>query len=239
MSVKEPYDSDWKEKVRTRIRPFRRRDRAGQQELAELHRTEVGNPCAKEEKQPICAASGPTRTTGRSLRASARSSGLGTTSGLHRLPLRGADMRKALIVGIDHYDNIRRSIGCVNDAHDVKAVLERNATVRSTSVTRLIPARDRSTSLSPGAQGRVRELFDDDGEIALFYFAGHGYIEATGGYLCGSDCRTGDDGFLSWRSDLRQRLSGPEQGHHPRQLPQRHRGQPPDAPRRRRAHRRV
>jgi len=41
----------------------------------------------------------------------------------------------------------------------------------------------------------VRELFADDSEVALFYFAGHGYIEATGGYLCGSDCKTGDDGF--------------------------------------------
>src|SRR5205085_857035 len=41
----------------------------------------------------------------------------------------------------------------------------------------------------------VRELFRDDSEIALLYFAGHGHIEATGGYLCASDCRTGDDGL--------------------------------------------
>lgn len=41
----------------------------------------------------------------------------------------------------------------------------------------------------------VRDLFADDSEIALFYFAGHGHIEATGGYLCGSDCQTGDDGL--------------------------------------------
>ena len=32
-------------------------------------------------------------------------------------------------------------------------------------------------------------------EIALLYFAGHGSIEATGGYLCASDSRTGDDGL--------------------------------------------
>jgi hypothetical protein len=41
----------------------------------------------------------------------------------------------------------------------------------------------------------VRELFADDSEVALFYFAGHGYIETTGGYLCAGDCRTGDDGL--------------------------------------------
>lgn len=41
----------------------------------------------------------------------------------------------------------------------------------------------------------VRELFVDDSEVAIFYFSGHGYIEATGGYLCAGDCKTGDDGL--------------------------------------------
>ena len=27
----------------------------------------------------------------------------------------------------------------------------------------------------------VRELFADDTDVSLFYFAGHGYIETTGG----------------------------------------------------------
>ena len=37
-------------------------------------------------------------------------------------------------------------------------------------------------------------MFADDAEIALFYFAGHGYIEDAGGYLCASDSDAGDDG---------------------------------------------
>ncbi len=41
----------------------------------------------------------------------------------------------------------------------------------------------------------VEKLFEDDSEVALFYFAGHGHIEVTGGYLCASDCKTGDDGL--------------------------------------------
>ncbi len=41
----------------------------------------------------------------------------------------------------------------------------------------------------------VRELFADPSEIALLYFSGHGYLEDTGGFLCASDCRTGDDGL--------------------------------------------
>ena len=36
-------------------------------------------------------------------------------------------MRKALAVGIDHYARIPSLFGCVNDAHSVKSVLERNS----------------------------------------------------------------------------------------------------------------
>jgi len=55
----------------------------------------------------------------------------------------------------------------------------------------------------------VRELFASDSQIALFYFAGHGHIEATGGYLCASDGQTGDDGLplsecLPWRTNRQQ-----------------------------------
>ena len=44
-------------------------------------------------------------------------------------------MRKALIVGINYYSQIRGLYGCVHDAHAVKGALERNGdgTVRSGS----------------------------------------------------------------------------------------------------------
>jgi uncharacterized caspase-like protein len=34
-----------------------------------------------------------------------------------------------------------------------------------------------------------------DSETALFYFAGHGHIEATGGYHLASDSKTGEEGL--------------------------------------------
>ncbi len=34
-------------------------------------------------------------------------------------------MRKALVIGIDHYETITPLFGCVNDAHSVKSVLDR------------------------------------------------------------------------------------------------------------------
>jgi hypothetical protein len=106
-------------------------------------------------------------------------------------------MRKALIVGIDYYDRISSLSGCVNDARSVKAVLERNSdgtlnfaapqVMTGTSTTQAVSRRD--------LKDAARELFADDAEIALFYFAGHGYIEDTGGFLCASDSRNGDDGL--------------------------------------------
>lgn len=106
-------------------------------------------------------------------------------------------MRKALIVGIDHYDSIGSLSGCVNDAYAMKAVLGRNA-----DGTINFPTPNLLVGTAPGQSiGRhvlkeaVRDLFADDADIALFYFAGHGYIEDTGGFLCASDCTTGDDGL--------------------------------------------
>jgi hypothetical protein len=105
--------------------------------------------------------------------------------------------RKALIVGIDHYDTISSLSGCVNDAHSVRTVLERHSdgtlnfvgpkTMTAASPSQRVTKRD--------LKDAVRDLFADDAEIALFYFSGHGYIEDTGGFLCASDSADGDDGL--------------------------------------------
>jgi hypothetical protein len=106
-------------------------------------------------------------------------------------------MRKALIVGIDHYDHLSSLSGCVNDAHAVRNVLERHAdgtvnfaTPRLMTGTNGVDRVDKAM-----LKEAVRELFADDSDIALFYFAGHGFAEDVGGFLSGSDCRTGDDGL--------------------------------------------
>jgi len=106
-------------------------------------------------------------------------------------------MRKALIVGIDRYDHISTLTGCVTDAHAVKSVLERHADGTVNFVTpRLMTASGAGDDLPKNTlKVAVRELFAAEAEIALLYFAGHGYIEDTGGFLCGTDCKTGDDGL--------------------------------------------
>jgi len=106
-------------------------------------------------------------------------------------------MRKALIVGIDYYEHNSLLGGCVNDAYAVKTALERNADGTTNFKTPKIMTGTGPADIVTRAELKdaVRELFSGQSEIALFYFAGHGYVEDTGGFLCAGDCKTGDDGL--------------------------------------------
>src|SRR5438067_339753 len=105
-------------------------------------------------------------------------------------------MRKALVVGLDFYQHIPGLRGAVNDASAVRGMLDRQADGSVNFAVKLV-ASSNAASAVPRAELKeaVRDLFAGDGEIALFYFAGHGHLEVTGGYLCASDCQTGDDGL--------------------------------------------
>lgn len=105
-------------------------------------------------------------------------------------------MRKALVVGINHYNTISPLFGCVDDAHKVRATLEVHSDGSPNFDVRLL------TATGPGdlvdrdqLRGAIEKLFQGDAEVALLYFAGHGYIETTGGYLCASDTARGHDGI--------------------------------------------
>ncbi|MGE4234091.1 MAG: caspase domain-containing protein [Bacteriovoracia bacterium] len=105
-------------------------------------------------------------------------------------------MKKALIVGIDYYgsedDNLH---GCVNDAHSVKAVLERHGDGSVNFDIKLLSGTGPTASVSRRSlKDHIEKLFAGSEDVALFYFAGHGHIEATGGYLLASDSKRGDEG---------------------------------------------
>jgi hypothetical protein len=106
-------------------------------------------------------------------------------------------MRKALIIGIDHYAHLKRLSGCVNDAHAVKAILEHHADGTPNFVTpRTITSTGPTDMVDRGQlKDTVRELFEGSADIALLYFAGHGHLDDTGGFLCAGDSKTGDDGL--------------------------------------------
>jgi hypothetical protein len=105
-------------------------------------------------------------------------------------------VRKALIVGIDYYEHFNALHGCVNDAHNVASILGRNGDSSVNFDVRLL------TGTGPGQmvcredlRAAVEQLFQGDNDVALLYFAGHGHVEPTGGYLMASDVRTGNGGL--------------------------------------------
>jgi len=105
-------------------------------------------------------------------------------------------MRKALIVGINFYQRVGALYGCVDDAHAVKAVLERNSDGTVNFGTKLLTGTGPSDLVTRATlRENIKELFTGECETALFYFAGHGHIESTGGYLIASDAKSGDEGL--------------------------------------------
>ncbi|MGY4385720.1 hypothetical protein ACVWYN_002766 [Pedobacter sp. UYP24] len=104
-------------------------------------------------------------------------------------------MKIALIIGINHYPNGGDLYGCVNDAYSVKSMLERNYDGSVNFDCKLMTASNSKESLERGElKDAISQLFSTNAEIALLYFAGHGHIEITGGYLLGSEAKRGDDG---------------------------------------------
>jgi hypothetical protein len=104
-------------------------------------------------------------------------------------------MRKALVVGINYYPPDSDLYGCVEDARSVKSVLAWNGDGSVNFDVRLLTGTGpRDPVLRSDLKDHIVELFEGDSEIALFYFAGHGHIEATGGYLLASDSKRGDEG---------------------------------------------
>lgn len=104
-------------------------------------------------------------------------------------------MRIALIVGINHYEHGGSLYGCVDDAHAVQAVLARHGDGSVNFDCKMFTGTGPTDRVDRALlKDRVEELFKAQADIALFYFAGHGHIEATGGYLLATDSRRGDEG---------------------------------------------
>jgi hypothetical protein len=105
-------------------------------------------------------------------------------------------MRKALVVGINYYQHGSPLFGCVDDAHAVKSALQRHSDGTVNFGVKLLSGTGPTDLVQRSVlKDQIRELFSGECETALFYFAGHGHIETTGGYLVTSDARAGDEGI--------------------------------------------
>lgn len=121
--------------------------------------------------------------------------------------------RRALLVGINNYDNTTTLAGCVNDASSIKDVLERHLTAdNSLNYDCITLLADKTDTVSRAAlREALNDLFLFSGEI-LFFFSGHGYLStAGGGYLCTSDAKKNDWGIpMQELVDLANRSSAQE-----------------------------
>ena len=84
--------------------------------------------------------------------------------------------RKALVVGIDDYPCMPLN-GCVNDATDMKDLLETNGDGSPNFEVKFAPNIQTKSELLDN----LNALFcEGDSDISLFYFSGHGADENTG-----------------------------------------------------------
>ncbi|PTX61096.1 caspase domain-containing protein [Kordia periserrulae] len=103
--------------------------------------------------------------------------------------------RKALIVGINHYNHASKLDGCINDAKSVKNVLQFHGThQRERNFHIDLKTSDQEQITSGGLQDALSSFFQSRREISLFYFSGHGYVRNGQGYLLTPECKRGDQG---------------------------------------------
>lgn len=88
-------------------------------------------------------------------------------------------MRRALLIGINNYPAGYKLLGCIEDINAMVSMLERNED--NSKNFDIMPLPDLQSS--GDAKKYIEQLFHDDADIALFYFSGHGYIDANGGQL--------------------------------------------------------
>ncbi len=104
-------------------------------------------------------------------------------------------MKRALLVGIDYYENFQQLYGCANDAAAVHPLLQRNEDGGPNLDCRLASAKDAATQVSRDRlKEMIRELLSGGAEFALLYFAGHGAPTDGGVALVTSDGTDGTPG---------------------------------------------
>lgn len=111
--------------------------------------------------------------------------------------------RKALVVGINHYDHYPPLTGCIKDAKRIGELLKWHGLTGDAQPnfhTRLLLSGDYPDKKITRTRLRkeVEAFFDFEqgkADVALFYFSGHGYENSLGGYLVTQDARAYEEGF--------------------------------------------
>lgn len=98
-------------------------------------------------------------------------------------------MRKALLVGINEYSHCSLKC-CHNDVDELELLLKNN----ENGDPNFDIAKCYDIKKKGDLKEKIKECFDGDSDVALFYFSGHGYIDNFGGYLVTPDFDKNDYG---------------------------------------------
>ncbi|MDO4487420.1 MAG: caspase family protein [Bacillota bacterium] len=98
-------------------------------------------------------------------------------------------VKKALIVGIDDYSQCPL-YGCCNDAKAVANILRADDKGNPNFSVKL----EENIETKAKLKNLIKDCFSGDGDIALFYYSGHGHIDELGGYLVTPDYSMDDPG---------------------------------------------
>ncbi len=96
--------------------------------------------------------------------------------------------KKALVIGVEHYDSGDPLPGCVKDARDMESVLARNDDDSLNFSVRRLTSNEQPVT-SRMMNDEIEKLFSGDAECALLFFAGHGVLadKSNIGFVCSSD----------------------------------------------------
>lgn len=92
-------------------------------------------------------------------------------------------MRKALLIGINNYPDGFKLRGCIEDINCLEKAIERNGDGSLNFEVKKLPNVQSNREVMSG----IRELFNDNSEMALLYFSGHGYVNETGAEIVTPD----------------------------------------------------
>lgn len=102
--------------------------------------------------------------------------------------------RRALLIGIDNYDNTTGLNGCVSDATSMADLICKNENGSPNYEVKLLTS-SKNRITRAVLRKEIQNLFSDFRGDTLFYFAGHGTPTQIGGYLVTQDATKDEAGI--------------------------------------------
>jgi hypothetical protein len=103
-------------------------------------------------------------------------------------------MRRALLVGINHYEKNPLQ-GCIPDAERMQEVIARHENYEPNFDCQLMVSNEDNYNVTiPRLKQKLHDLFNYEADVAFFFFAGHGASTDLGSYLVTEDGEKHNEG---------------------------------------------